>query len=777
MKKINKTQVRNIILTIALIGIMGSIYFLFPIMIMPDSTEYYGYLKIYNGEEPFSSWNVVRGPSFSTVLFIITKLFSNSSFGILVGTFIFYLIVVFSGIFILKKIEISNKVGRIMMYITYGICVVFNPILIGYMHGLLTEFVAMPILVISAIISSLWIKNKSKIAKIFIPVILAVSCIFMWFLKQPYLFLGLGPIIVASIISVFENRKLKNLLYRIVVVLICIVSVLGSNVIWNKVLEKNKVDTNTGRDTNSFIKTAVINGNTAFSIDFYPEHYELEYIQNSNLIKQEDKDEITKILNNTSKYKSFKLINVFKDFTSREESNLLEKRVMFSTSEEYTIRDAIKTYFINFAKYPVKTIQAYILNYGAIANVVPSMRHKDANEYYPSLTDGFYFENFTIGSSIYNTESNMLWLDENHYLYDNVKDLKVENNAPQYVKNFGIKTFGFYNTIYKASMVVLPLILILIILKRKNAKNNNNKNILNIGIILTAGGLIHVLFHTFTGAIIDRYGFVVLPGVILGIIILIFSNEGKKEVKQKEKYISKTSKTLTIIPAYNEEQNIQKVLDELKKDFKETDILVINDNSKDKTKEIVEKNGVECITTVFNLHYAYAVQTGIKYAKKHNYDYCIMFDGDGQHIAKEAKKLLERIKETNCDIVIGSRYLEKGNYNAPKLRKIGTSFFTWLVKISAHKKISDPLSGFQIINKRVIEKYSKMGEYPEFPDANLIIEMLLEGYDIQEVSVKMRNREFGESMHGGIIKPIKYMIEMLYTIVIIILNKLGRRKK
>lgn len=236
-------------------------------------------------------------------------------------------------------------------------------------------------------------------------------------------------------------------------------------------------------------------------------------------------------------------------------------------------------------------------------------------------------------------------------------------------------------------------------------------------------------------------------------------------------------KILTIIPAYNEAENIQKVLDELKLDFPETDILVINDSSKDNTKEIVQSNNINCITTVFNLNYAFAVQTGIKYAKKYDYDYCLMFDGDGQHIAKEAKKLLDKIKETDCDIVIGSRYLEKGNYKAPKLRKLGTSFFTWLVKISCHTKISDPLSGFQIINRKVINKYSIMGEYPEFPDANLIIEMLLDGYTIEEISVKMRNREFGQSMHSGIIKPIKYMIIIIYTILILILNKLFRRRK
>lgn len=244
------------------------------------------------------------------------------------------------------------------------------------------------------------------------------------------------------------------------------------------------------------------------------------------------------------------------------------------------------------------------------------------------------------------------------------------------------------------------------------------------------------------------------------------------------KISDKSNRILTIIPAYNESENIQKVLDELKKDFPETDILVINDCSKDNTKQIVESNGINCITTTFNLNYAYAVQTGIKYAKKYDYNYCLMFDGDGQHIAKEAKKLVDKIQKSSCDIVIGSRYLEKGNYKSPKLRKIGTNFFICLIKMSCCKKISDPLSGFQVINKRVIDKYSRMGEYPEFPDANLLIEMLLDGYTIEEVSVKMRNREFGESMHGGIIKPIKYMIVMLYTILILILNKLfGRRKQ
>ena len=109
-------------------------------------------------------------------------------------------------------------------------------------------------------------------------------------------------------------------------------------------------------------------------------------------------------------------------------------------------------------------------------------------------------------------------------------------------------------------------------------------------------------------------------------------------------------------------------------------------------------------------------------------------------------------------------------YPCPAFRRIGTKIFEFLIKIFCHQKIADPLSGFQCLNRRVIEKYSKMGNYPEFSDANLVIEMILEGYKIEEVPVKMRLREAGESMHGGIIKPIKYMINMFYTIVFVLLR-------
>lgn len=235
-------------------------------------------------------------------------------------------------------------------------------------------------------------------------------------------------------------------------------------------------------------------------------------------------------------------------------------------------------------------------------------------------------------------------------------------------------------------------------------------------------------------------------------------------------------KLLIVIPAYNEEDNIEKVLKDIKKNIDYADILVIDDCSKDNTREIVEKNNVKCITNVFNMRYAWAVQVGIKYARDNNYDYVIQMDADGQHLASEAEKLYTEAKRSNSDIVIGSRYLKDMGYPCPFFRRMGTKFFEKIIKLFTGKKIADPLSGFQCLNRDVIELYSGCGNYPEYPDANLVIEMLLKGYKISEIPVKMKLRESGKSMHSGIWKPIKYMITQIYTCVVLVVKYAGKRR-
>ena len=235
-------------------------------------------------------------------------------------------------------------------------------------------------------------------------------------------------------------------------------------------------------------------------------------------------------------------------------------------------------------------------------------------------------------------------------------------------------------------------------------------------------------------------------------------------------------KVLFVIPAHNEEKNIKSVIKDIKKNVSYADIVIINDWSTDKTKEFVEKEDVVLLNMPFNVGYASAVQTGIKYAYEKNYDYVIQFDGDGQHIASEAEKLLKECIKSNCNIVIGSRFLVPTNYHHTFFRKIGTKLFSKIIKMFCKKNITDPTSGFQCLDKNVIKRYARMQGYPEFPDANLIIEMLLEKYKITEVPVIMKENNTGVSMHSGIYKPFKYMVKMMYTISFILFKYSFRKK-
>ncbi len=232
---------------------------------------------------------------------------------------------------------------------------------------------------------------------------------------------------------------------------------------------------------------------------------------------------------------------------------------------------------------------------------------------------------------------------------------------------------------------------------------------------------------------------------------------------------------LVLIPAFNEEKNIKKVIKELSKNLDFVDLLVINDCSTDNTLDVLISLNVPYLSLQFNLGYSSALQTGFKYAVDKKYKYVIQFDGDGQHIAIEAKKLFEAGKKGNYDVVIGSRFIEESDYKHPLTRRLGTALFRYLIKIITRKDIFDPTSGFQLLNQKVFYHLSRMNNFPHFPDANLIIEMLVNGYTIKEVPVKMRNRLEGISMHSGIINPVKYMIKVLYSIMIIFLDVFSRR--
>jgi len=235
-----------------------------------------------------------------------------------------------------------------------------------------------------------------------------------------------------------------------------------------------------------------------------------------------------------------------------------------------------------------------------------------------------------------------------------------------------------------------------------------------------------------------------------------------------------TKEILIIIPAYNEGKTIGKLLEQLEAPeiSDKADILVMNDASKDETEQVVKSHGHAVVTHIYNMGYGSGLQVGYKYAVRKGYKYLIQMDADGQHDVCNIKNLYEKIttpdeKGKFPDIVMGSRYMEgSAEYNVGIIKKFAYALFGGLIKFFTKKKISDPTSGLQIISKRAFTFYSKYANFDDkYPDANMLLQMLLLGFRVEEIPAVMHYRTEGKSMHAGIIKPMIYMLRMMYSII------------
>lgn len=229
-------------------------------------------------------------------------------------------------------------------------------------------------------------------------------------------------------------------------------------------------------------------------------------------------------------------------------------------------------------------------------------------------------------------------------------------------------------------------------------------------------------------------------------------------------------KALIIIPAYNEEKNILKSFNKIKKVSnlgKNVDIMVINDGSTDDTKNILEKNNIPHINLINNLGIGGAVQTGYKYAYENNYDIAIQFDGDGQHDANYIKNIIEPLKDNKADMVIGSRFIDSSSsdFKSTKTRRLGINIISFFIKFLTKKKIYDTTSGFRAINKDLIKLFAN--DYPvEYPEPVSTTKILKTGYKVLEIPVSMNERKHGISSINQW-KNIYYMVNVIISIIVI----------
>ena len=213
---------------------------------------------------------------------------------------------------------------------------------------------------------------------------------------------------------------------------------------------------------------------------------------------------------------------------------------------------------------------------------------------------------------------------------------------------------------------------------------------------------------------------------------------------------------LIIIPAYNESESIENTIRDIVETVPDFDYIVVNDCSRDNTLDILSSNRYAYLNLPINLGIGGAVQTG--------YDVAIQVDGDGQHDVHYLADMLHMMQEQGADMVIGSRFIEKEGFQSSKLRRVGISYFTFLIHLLTGITITDPTSGFRMINRNVMALYAK--DYPrDYPEPESVVALLKRKMKVKEIPVVMRERQGGvSSIHMK--RSVYYMIKVSLAILI-----------
>jgi len=232
---------------------------------------------------------------------------------------------------------------------------------------------------------------------------------------------------------------------------------------------------------------------------------------------------------------------------------------------------------------------------------------------------------------------------------------------------------------------------------------------------------------------------------------------------------------LVIIPAHNEEGTIGHVVAKVKESAPTADVLVIDDHCSDNTTQVAREAGARVITLPLHLGYGVALQTGFKYALERGYDYVVQMDGDGQHEPQCINDLLAEVRSGAADVALGSRFLRGRSYKAQFIRRLGMMLFGFLTSLAIQQRITDPTSGFQALNRQTVEFHTSDGYPVDFPDADVLISLSLNGFRIKEVPVIMYQKA-GKSMHSGL-KPFYYVLKMLLSIFLTFFRERGYKAR
>jgi glycosyltransferase involved in cell wall biosynthesis len=228
--------------------------------------------------------------------------------------------------------------------------------------------------------------------------------------------------------------------------------------------------------------------------------------------------------------------------------------------------------------------------------------------------------------------------------------------------------------------------------------------------------------------------------------------------------VTRPLRLLVVMPAYNEARRIRAVLEKVRTHVL-ADVLVVDDGSADATAEEARRAGARVAVHAVNLGYGAALQTGYRYALRHDYDAVLQLDADGQHDPACIPRLVAALAD--ADVVVGSRFLEAGSYRPPLLRRVGMWIFGRLATTLSGRRVTDPTSGFQAISREALRFYAHERYPADYPDADVLAMGARSGLRLAEVPVRMLASPDGKGMHEGIVRPFYYVFRMSLALALV----------
>lgn len=474
-------------------------YLIVPTFLYHDSIVYYDCAKILLGLDSFSSWNILRGPTLSIILYPFLLSLGNNEFSIRICTCFYYIVMLIIG----YKIIIKNKCNNKLSLFFFIILIVLNPVLYGYYHILLTEFATTTLSVIHILISCYFLKldyNKKNYIIMLLFYILFFNI--MWFLKQPYFTVAIIPCIIVAILKI---KSKKDIFKSISLVIIPFVFLVCMIFLWRGICIKSGINYDNGENSTYFLTTGVIYSNSNIRPLFSDFFYKIDFVKNYLYFSLDTKERIIYLLENNNT--SFDMYNVYNFDGTLKETILFEYK-----GDSPTIIESVKFAIQNIIKYPLISINSYFSNYLACIDIYISNR--DDNLIYPiKKRTKFYNENDKVGLYYQKDNiNNMIFVSE-QYQY------KLENLIVDYNYNPGIliKSMSMFQLkFYKIIYLLLPFIWVINLIQTII----NKKRYQNV-FLMTTFVLFHIVSHVLTGGLIDRYVYITFPVYMIALIIWI----------------------------------------------------------------------------------------------------------------------------------------------------------------------------------------------------------------------------------------------------------------